>query len=217
MCSSDLYGFDPIPLEWEAPDAGGVTLGSLRLESGDDEETVEWTPPPLTGRDRAAILYTSGTTARPKGVLWTHANALWGARTCAVHETLVASDVHHVVLPTFHTNARTYSILSTMWAGGTVVLQPRFSASRFWPVALANRSSWMSAIPFVFKALLAGEMPATHHFRMLGASACDPPFTRPFGVKTIGWWGMTETISHGIVGDALLPDRPLATGRPAAG
>ncbi len=164
-----------------------------------------------------SVQYTSGTTSRPKGVLWNHANALWGARTCAVHETLVASDVHHVVLPTFHTNARTYSILSSMWAGGTVVLQPKFSASRFWDVAQRNRCTWMSAIPFVFKALIANEMPKTHHFRMLGASACDPPFTAPFGVKTVGWWGMTETISHGIVGDALLPDRPLSTGRPAAG
>jgi carnitine-CoA ligase len=163
-----------------------------------------------------SVQFTSGTTARPKAVLWTHGNALWGARVSAIHETLTASDVHHVVLPSFHTNARTYSILPTMWVGGTVVLQPRFSASRFWDVALRNRSTWMSSVAFCFKALAAQPTPKTHHFRMLGTSANQPPFTDIFGVPVIGWWGMTETITHGIIGDAHLPDRPLTTGRAAS-
>ena len=61
---------------------------------------------------------------------------LWGARINAVHENLNENDVHQVMLPSFHTNARTYSILPTMWVGGIVRDQPRFSASRFWDVAL---------------------------------------------------------------------------------
>jgi crotonobetaine/carnitine-CoA ligase len=82
------------------------------------------------------IQYTSGTTARPKAVLWTHANALWGAKMCALHEGLRADDVHLTYLPLFHTNAQVYSVLASLWVGATVVLQPRFSASRFWPVSL---------------------------------------------------------------------------------
>jgi crotonobetaine/carnitine-CoA ligase len=54
------------------------------------------------------IQYTSGTTARPKAVLWTHANALWGGRMCAQNEGLVPEDVHLVYLPLFHTNAQVY-------------------------------------------------------------------------------------------------------------
>ncbi len=94
------------------------------------------------------VQYTSGTTSRPKGVVWTHANALWGGKVCATHETLTADDVHLCYLPLFHTNAQSYSVLSTLWAGGTLVVQPRFSASRFWPVSLKHRCTWTSMVPF---------------------------------------------------------------------
>lgn len=165
---------------------------------------------------RGSVQYTSGTTSRPKGVLWTHGNALWGARTSAVHEGLTAADVHLAMMPSFHTNARTYSILPTMWAGGTVVLMPRFSASRFWDIAVRNKCTWASMLPFFCKALLQHPVPA-HHFRMFGMSANEPPFDQKFNVRSIGWWGMTETISHGIVGDALQRNRSMTTGRPASG
>ena len=163
-----------------------------------------------------SVQYTSGTTSRPKGVLWTHGNALWGARTSAVHEGLTERDIHLVTMPSFHTNARTYSILPTMWAGGTVVLMPRFSASRFWDVAVRNRCTWASMLLFFCKALEGQPVPK-HHFRMFGSSTNESPYDQLFGIRSIGWWGMTETVTQGIVGDALLRNRPMTTGRPAAG
>jgi carnitine-CoA ligase len=163
-----------------------------------------------------SVQYTSGTTSRPKGVLWTHGNALWGARTGAIHENLNETDVHIVMMPSFHTNARTYSILPTLWVGGTAVLMPRFSASRFWDVALRNKCTWASMLPFFCKALMQQPIPK-HHFRMFGMNANEQPFDQVFAVRSIGWWGMTETISHGIIGDALIRNRPLSTGRPATG
>jgi crotonobetaine/carnitine-CoA ligase len=48
-----------------------------------------------------SVQYTSGTTSRPKAVLWTHANALWGAKINAAHEDLHADDVHQTYLPLF--------------------------------------------------------------------------------------------------------------------
>lgn len=164
----------------------------------------------------SSVQFTSGTTSRPKPVLWLHGNALWGARASAVHQALIAADVHHVVLPSFHTNARTYSILPTMWVGGTVVLQPRFSASRFWDVALRNRCTWHSSVGFCFKALGAQPRPDRHAFRMLGASANDLPVAGFFGVPVLGWWGMTETVTQGIIGEAHLPNAVNTTGRPAS-
>lgn len=162
-----------------------------------------------------SVQYTSGTTSRPKGVLWTQGNALWGARTSAHHEGLTQNDVHLTVMPAFHTNARTYSILPTMWAGGTVVLQPRFSASRYWDAALRNKCTWASTIPFFWKALMQKEIPQ-HHFRMFGAAVNAPqPIETAFKVPIIGWWGMTETVSQGIIGDVAAPNRPMTTGRPA--
>src|SRR5882724_4227423 len=81
-----------------------------------------------------SVQYTSGTTSRPKGVLWTQANALWGARTNAAHETLRPDDCHLVYLPLFHTNALAYSMLATLWTGARMVLVPKWSSSRFWDI-----------------------------------------------------------------------------------
>src|SRR5271165_2951458 len=161
------------------------------------------------------VQYTSGTTSRPKAVLWTHANALWGARVSAAHEELREDDVHLVTMPLYHTNAQCYSVLATLWARGTIVLQPRFSASRFWPVAVTHHCTWASIVPFCAKALLAHEVPPAHSFRHWGNAYCAPPEDQRFRVRTIGWWGMTETVTHGIVGLCGLPNAPLSMGRPA--
>ncbi|MBV8578159.1 MAG: AMP-binding protein [Acetobacteraceae bacterium] len=161
------------------------------------------------------VQYTSGTTSRPKAVLWTHANALWGACVSAAHEELREDDVHLVTMPLYHTNAQCYSVLATLWAGGTLVLQPRFSASRFWPVAVAHRCTWTSIVPFCAKALLAQAVPAAHSFRHWGNAYCAPPEDQHFRVRTVGWWGMTETVTHGIVGLCGFPNAPLSMGRPA--
>lgn len=164
-----------------------------------------------------AIQYTSGTTARPKAVLWTHANALWGARMCAQNEDLRPEDVHLTHLPLFHTNAQAYSVLASLWAGAHVVLMPRFSASRFWPVSLKHQATWTSVVPFCVKALMGQPLPAAHSYRFWGNAICEPAWDKHFGVKTIGWWGMTETIAHGIVGSARQPDASMSMGRPAPG
>jgi crotonobetaine/carnitine-CoA ligase len=161
------------------------------------------------------IQYTSGTTSRPKGVVWTHANALWGAKLCAMHETLTADDVHLVYLPLFHTNAQSYSILATLWAGGTAVVQPRFSASRFWDVSLKHRCTWTSMVPFCVRALMGQEVPKAHHYRLWGNGIASLPTDAHFRVRTMGWWGMTETITHGIVSDPLVPAPPMTIGKPA--
>ena len=147
------------------------------------------------------VQYTSGTTSRPKGVVWTHANALWGAKICAVQEGLTADDVHLAHLPLFHTNAQSYSVLASLWAGGTVVIQPRFSASRFWDVSVKHGCTFVSMIPFCNKALVDKPVPAEHSYRRMGNGVANFPTDPLFGVTTIGWWGMTETITHGIVSE----------------
>jgi carnitine-CoA ligase len=163
-----------------------------------------------------SVQYTSGTTSRPKAVLWTHANALWGGKINAAHEDLHQGDVHQTYLPLFHTNALAYSVLASLWVGATCVIQPRFSASRFWNVAMEHGSTWTSTIPFCMKALLDHEIPKRHKFRLWGTAVCEPPAFSAFGIKIIGWWGMTETITHGIVGEIDQPNTPMSIGRAAA-
>jgi crotonobetaine/carnitine-CoA ligase len=162
-----------------------------------------------------SVQYTSGTTSRPKAVLWTHANALWGAKINAAHEDLHHGDVHQTYLPLFHTNALAYSMLASLWVGSTCVIQPRFSASRFWNVAAEHGCTWTSTIPFCMKALLEHEIPKQHTFRLWGTAVNDPPPFTVFGIKIIGWWGMTETITHGIVGEVDQPNTPMSIGRAA--
>ena len=208
-------------LRWIAvtPDDNGEDAGAARPARADSFDAIDGDPSTLPARpfDPLApfsVQYTSGTTSRPKGVLWTHANALWGARVNAVHQALAPDDVHLVTLPLFHTNAQAYSMLAAMWVGATAVVQPRFSASRFWPVSLEERCTWTSLVPFVNRALMDIEVPR-HHYRLWGSAICEPPTDAHFRVKTIGWWGLTETITHGIVGLPHLPNAPMSCGLPA--
>ena len=187
----------------------GESFAALFAEAADRPRRAPDPALPLS------VLYTSGTTSRPKGVVWTHANALWAARVNAAHEDLRPDDVHQIYLPLFHANALGYSLLATLWVGGTAVLQPKWSTGRFWPVARAHRTSWVSFIWFSLRAVLDQEIPPDHGLRMFGFGTSDPPAAQRLGIPGIGWWGMTETISHGIVGALHVPNRPGAIGRPA--
>ncbi|WP_430396379.1 AMP-binding protein [Ferrovibrio sp.] len=188
--------------------------GSERFDSLLSASTAESRAPVLPSSP-LAVQYTSGTTSRPKAVLWTHANALWAARVSASHEALLPSDVHHCVLPLFHTNALSYSWLASFWAGATLVLQPRFSSSRFWAVALKNRCTWSSITGFCYRALANVEVPRAHYFRCWGVAFSDPLVVNKFNIKPLSWWGMTETLTQGIIGYPHLPVTYGAIGRAA--
>jgi carnitine-CoA ligase len=216
-----LVGASCTGLRWLAVTRNdqGADSGTATPSSSDSFDAIDAEPHTLAGRafDPLApysIQFTSGTTSRPKGVLWTHANALWGARINATHEDLRAGDVHLVTLPLFHTNAQAYSMLATLWAGATAVVQPRFSASRFWPVSLEERCTWASIVPFVTRALMDFEVPE-HHYRLWGSGVSSPPTDAHFKVKTMGWWGMTETITQGTISLTDLPCPSMSMGLPA--
>lgn len=163
-----------------------------------------------------SVQYTSGTTARPKGVVWTHANALWGARQNATRQDLHPSDCHLAYMPLFHTNSLAFSMLASLWVGSRIVLLPKWSTSRFWDISLQHGCTWLSLIGPAIQTLLTTETPGGHSYRMFGTGMCDMPWPGSLeGIKTIGWWGMTETISTPIVGDPFLPNRPMSMGRPA--
>jgi carnitine-CoA ligase len=207
-------------LSWIAVISHDAGAPAERVSRGDRFETLfaDSANRPRRPTDPLApcsVQYTSGTTSRPKAVLWTHANALWGAKVNAAHQDLHEGDVHQTYLPLFHTNALAYSMLASLWVGGTCVIQPRFSASRFWKVAIEHGATWTSTIPFCMKALLEHEVPGNHKFRLWGTAICEPPAFAAFGVKIIGWWGMTETITHGIIGEVDQPNVPMSIGRAA--
>lgn len=163
-----------------------------------------------------SIQFTSGTTSKPKAVVWTHANLIWGAQTTARNFRLQHDDVCQAFLPLFHTNNQSYSLLGSIWVGGTYVLQPKFSASQFWPVAVAQGSTWACMIPFCVKAL--AELPVPEHrFRFWSPAVSLPSLEAHFGLRIFGLYGMTETITQPIVCDPDHPGPEMCIGRVAAG
>src|ERR1700754_619827 len=86
----------------------------------------------LTPDDEAIIIYTSGTTGKPKGGLLTHGHLLTNAREIAEWLHLNETDRSLMIMPLFHVNALMPTGLAALWAGASIVLAPRFSASRHW-------------------------------------------------------------------------------------
>ena len=162
-------------------------------------------PGPVIGASRPGdlmnVLYTSGTTSRPKGVRWTHANALWGGRVSALHEGLTRRDVHLVYLPLFHLNGMCCQVLATLAVGGTAVLVPKWSTSRFWQTSLAHGCTWLPLVPFTTQALRGMDSHPHSTYRAFSARAVDSELARRFGVRMDGWFGMTETVTQVVHSD----------------
>ena len=196
-------------------DAGNEPLVQVPAEQAFDGLYADGEPPVRVADPTAplCVMYTSGTTSRPKGVVWSHANGLWAARGSAFHEGLMQTDVHLTVLPLFHMNAMSNQVLASLWVGCTLVLQPKFSASRFWDVALRHRCTWGSVVPFCINALRKQEVP-DHQFRVWGVGI-NGAYDKKFNLRSLGWWGMTETVTVGIVGSVLHDDTPFTLGRPS--
>ena len=122
-------------------------------------------PYPSLHSDTAAIMFTTGTTGKPKGVVWTHANVLWGCCYGAQVYGHRAEDVSLISLPLFHVVGLCWSFLPILWAGGTAVLQPRFSASKFWPASVAHHATLASHVLFTSMALQSQIVPERHFYR----------------------------------------------------
>ncbi|HUE59665.1 MAG TPA: AMP-binding protein, partial [Acidimicrobiales bacterium] len=76
------------------------------------------------------IMFTSGTTSRPKAVVHTHANAIWASRLGPRNIDLGPDDRYLIYLPFFHVNAQSWSFFSVLGVGATAILMPKWSTSR---------------------------------------------------------------------------------------
>lgn len=162
------------------------------------------------------IQYTSGTTSRPKAVVHTHANALWGGQTGSSNLMMDSSDVYLCFLPCFHVNAQSWTFWSMMAVGGTVVLQPKFSKSQFWPVSVKYGCTRASMIPFCFKAIGAEPIPE-HSYKSWSTGVKIHGVEDYWKVKTFATWGMTETVTHATRSNLLLDCPEMNIGKPTPG
>ena len=175
--------------------------------------------------DEAAILYTSGTTARPKGVLVTHANYLCAGETVAGAVRLTPADRQLCVLPLFHGNAQYYSTMSALVAGASVALMARFSASRYFDQAIAHRCTVASLFAAPIRMLLAQPRRPEHARNDLRAVIFAQSVTpaqlveweERFRAPLMQLWGMTETMGPPIINPFEGERRNMSMGLPAPG
>ncbi|HEX9544689.1 MAG TPA: long-chain fatty acid--CoA ligase [Pyrinomonadaceae bacterium] len=90
--------------------------------------------PDINLDDEAIIIYTSGTTGKPKGCLLTHGNLIANARQISEWLQFTKDDRLLSIMPLFHMNAVSVTTMSALYAGGSSVVSPKFSASRFWQI-----------------------------------------------------------------------------------
>ena len=162
------------------------------------------------------ILFTSGTTSKPKAVVHTHGNVLWAAKVNPTNIDMVADDVYLAYLPFFHVNTQGWAIWSVLGVGGSVVLQPRFSASRFWEVINKHQVTHISLIPFVFKAI--GGEPIPEHSVKVGVFGLIMPVLDTWlGMRVIAAYGMTELVTHCIHSNPFESYPDMAMGKVSPG
>ena len=109
--------------------------------------------------DVVAIMYTSGTTARPKGVVLTHAYYIWTGELAAHHEKLRTEDRHFVVLPLFHGNAQFYSVMASLITGASIAATQTFSASRYFEQAKRHKVTVGSLFAAPMRMILSKTSP----------------------------------------------------------
>lgn len=129
-------------------DAGG--RGSLRTALWQDAAPGTRGPD-----DLAAILYTSGTTGKPKGAMLTQGNLLSNARTLVEVWGITADDVLIHALPIFHTHGLFVAVNTLLLAGGAMIWLPRFDAAQV--AALMGRATMLMGVPTFYTRLLATE------------------------------------------------------------
>ena len=171
---------------------------------------TDW--PAVGGRDRAAVMFTSGTTGLPKGVEITQANYAFAGKVMAEAAELTPDDRQLVVLPMFHANAQYYSFAAAIWAGASVSLMPAFSATRFLTQAARHRATCASLFAAPIRMILARGGPVDglslrHCWYAQNISADQyEVVTDWFGCRPRQLYGMTETIPAVLTDSAADPD-----------
>jgi long-chain acyl-CoA synthetase len=151
--------------------------------------------------DVATIVYTSGTTGNPKGVLLTHGNILTNSWQAGKLASIRENDVILCFLPLFHVNGLVITGTAPMYAGAQIVLRKNFSATEFWECVSKYRATIFSGVPTIYQILLATPYGADLDLGSLRYGVCGAApmpvetirkFEEKFNMIIIEGYGLTE-------------------------
>jgi crotonobetaine/carnitine-CoA ligase len=172
---------------------------------------------PVAPGDTLAILYTSGTTGPSKGVMCPHAQYHWWGIHSGRILSVTADDVLCTTLPLFHVNALN-TFAQALLSGARMVLEPRFSASGFWPAMVRNEATVIYLLGAMVPILLAREPQPweREHKVRIGLGPGVPAdlgmtFAARTGVKLLEGYGSTET--NFVIGASPKTQKPGTMGR----
>ena len=166
--------------------------------------------------DPALLMYTSGTTGKPKGVMLSHKNILAGGKNVALSHKLKTNDRALCVLPLYHINGAVVTVLGPLVSQSSLILCERFSVTNFWKFISTFNCTWFSIVPTIISSLLnkfsAEEINSLNlsHVRFgRSASAALAPethrqFEEKFKITMIETMGLTETCAP-ILSNPLPP------------
>ncbi len=160
--------------------------------------------PDVTEEDDALLLYTSGTTGLPKGVILSHKNVVAGAQYTAMAHDLTPEDRALCSLPLYHINGEVVTAVTPLVSGGSVVMPHKFRTRDFWELISEYGCTWFSVVPTIISYLTsATDIEGTNlklgqlRFGRSASSALPPSlhkeFERKFKVSIVETMGLTET------------------------
>ncbi|MFJ2219172.1 long-chain fatty acid--CoA ligase [Streptomyces anulatus] len=176
--------------------------------------------------DTAVILYTSGTTGRPKGALLTHANLVMNATVCAQELfALTSEDVVLGCLPLFHSFGQSCAMNAALRAGAALVLTARFTGTDALALMEREAATVFMGVPTMYHALAEasapdGPRPAGLRLAVSGGAALPVAllerFEAAFDAVILEGYGLTET-SPAATFNHPSGRRPGTVGRPIRG
>jgi long-chain acyl-CoA synthetase len=176
--------------------------------------------------DPAVVLYTSGTTGRPKGALLTHSNMLWNAQVSAELHGIGADDRLLGTLPLFHSFGQTCVLNAGFRRGAEIVLISRFAVENVLTLLERHDVTVFIGVPTMYVALLNAESAAERSLPALrlcvsGGSAIPIEILRAFedrfGCRVLEGYGLSETSPVASFNHMERPSKPGSIGTPVWG